>query len=51
MLAMWNSSSLAHKRLSVTQHGDSFQEDAYDVSLVALSGVCLYVTAKEVQKG
>ena len=33
MLALWNAPQMARERLSIVQHGDSFEDDAYDVSV------------------
>lgn len=32
MLALWSAPQMARQRLSIAQHGDSFEDDAYDVS-------------------
>ena len=33
MLAMWDSPALSQKRLWIAQHGDGFNQQAYNVSL------------------
>lgn len=34
MLALWNSSRVSRQQLSIAQHGDGFEQPAYDVSIL-----------------
>lgn len=42
MLALWSAPQMDPQRLSIAQHGDSFADDAYDVSVLSPlnRGVC-----------